>query len=313
MPNRISAKDVCVIIPVHNRIDYTINCLKSLDKQTKKGFTVVVVDDGSTDKTYEILQKKFPKVKILRGDGNLWWAGSVNLGVKYAFDHEFKYTLLINNDTEQEPAYLEKMIFWAQKKPDSIFNSMVYDLDTKDPFYAGERISDVLSEKRQFIRRLRLGDSILDMSNLLEKIKNNKFSGLIATRRLAGWGVWIPTTVYDKIGLFDSEDFPQEGADFDFTEHAHRAGFSLFCNCDAKLYLHTKDRTGRKYLEDFTLSNFYRHITAVDGGGNIIIRINYMIRNIPFWLWPKCIIGFITILLMYPIRFFMWTIFKKRF
>jgi len=38
---------------------------------------VIVVDDGSSDRTAEEAAKNYPKVIILQGDGNLWWTGAI--------------------------------------------------------------------------------------------------------------------------------------------------------------------------------------------------------------------------------------------
>ncbi|MFC1624892.1 glycosyltransferase family 2 protein [Patescibacteria group bacterium] len=46
---------VSVIIPIFNEEDVILNCLESLEKQTLKDFEVIVVDDGSTDNSLEIL------------------------------------------------------------------------------------------------------------------------------------------------------------------------------------------------------------------------------------------------------------------
>ena len=79
---------IYVVIPVHNRKDFTRNCLLSLQKQSFQAFEVVIVDDGSTDGTAEMLREEFPELPVLKGDGNLWWTASVNMGIKYALEQE---------------------------------------------------------------------------------------------------------------------------------------------------------------------------------------------------------------------------------
>ena len=72
-----------VIIPVYNRINFTINCLRSLKKQINyKQLNIIVVDDGSTDDTLKILKKDFSEIKILKGTGSLYWCGAISLGIK---------------------------------------------------------------------------------------------------------------------------------------------------------------------------------------------------------------------------------------
>ena len=62
---------IYIVIPVFNRKQFTKDCLDSLRKQTDKRFKVVVVDDGSTDGTSDMLKEEYPEVHILYGDGNL--------------------------------------------------------------------------------------------------------------------------------------------------------------------------------------------------------------------------------------------------
>ena len=75
---------VFVVIPVHNRLEFTRACLASLREQSYRDFTIVVVDDGSTDGTYATLAEEFPEVTLLWGDGDLWWTGAMNRALEWA-------------------------------------------------------------------------------------------------------------------------------------------------------------------------------------------------------------------------------------
>jgi glycosyltransferase involved in cell wall biosynthesis len=73
---------ISVIIPAYNEEKDIINCLNSLKKQSCKNFEIIVVDDGSTDKTLDVI-KKFKNVKIIKQ--NHKGPGSArNLGAKKA-------------------------------------------------------------------------------------------------------------------------------------------------------------------------------------------------------------------------------------
>ena len=258
-------KKICIVIPVYNRIDFTVGCIKSLMKQTVKGFKIVVIDDGSTDGTSEVISKSVPEVTLLKGDGNLWWSGAVNLGIKYALKNDFKYIICLNNDTEVMPDYIEKMVYWAEQKPTALFGSMVYDIATGEPYYVGAKMNWKRTKEE----------------SLINKIPKDGFHGLIDVTHLQGKGLWIPAIVFDKIGLFDAKNFPQRAADYDFTIHAAKAGFPLFCNCDAKLYNYVKESTGSIYTQKFSLKNYYKYLTAINGGGNIIVMWRYIMKHCP--------------------------------
>jgi GT2 family glycosyltransferase len=279
MSGKIEAEKICIVIPVHNRIDFTVGCIRALRKQTVNGFEIIVVDDGSTDGTSNVISKTCPEVTLLKGDGNLWWSGATNLGIKYALKNDFKYVICLNNDTEVMPDYIEKMIYWAEQKPTALFGSMVYDITAGEPFYVGSRM-DWRHGKEEA---------------LIDKIPKEGFHGLIEVTHLPGRGLGIPAIVFDKIGLFDAKNFPQRAADYDFTIHANKMGFPLFCNCDAKLYSYTKEVTGSEYTKKFSLKNYYKHLTDTKGGANIIVLWRYIMRNCPrryrFNYMTKGIIG----------------------
>ena len=285
---KIEAEKICIVIPTYNRVDFVVDCIKSLKKQTVKGFEIVVVDNGSTDGTSDVISKSFSDVTLLKGHDNLWWSGAVNLGIKYALKKDFKYILFLDNDTEVTPSYIEKMIFWAEQKPTAIFGSMEYDITTGEPFYVGARINWGRASS----------------GYLIDKIPKDEFYGLIEVTHLPGRGLWIPAIVFDKVALFDAKNFPQRAADSDFTIHAAKAGFPLFCNCDAKLNGYTKEVTGADYTQKFSLKNYYKHLTAIDGGANIIFIWRFAIKNCPrkyrFKYLAKSLIG---AFIGYPVSF----------
>ena len=82
-----------IIIPVFNSRQITLNCLTLLHSQTYNKYSIIIVDDGSTDGTYQAIKEQFPNVTVLKGDGNLWWAGAVNFALneilKFASDEDY--------------------------------------------------------------------------------------------------------------------------------------------------------------------------------------------------------------------------------
>ncbi len=114
---KLSNRDIlCIVIPVDNRKEFTHQCLLSLYNQTNKNFFVVVINDGSTDGTGKMIKDKFPDIILINGDGNLWWTKAINIGIKYALKYNAKYILTLNDDTVLKEDYIEKMIYWAEKK-----------------------------------------------------------------------------------------------------------------------------------------------------------------------------------------------------
>ena len=105
---------ISIIIPVYNVEKYLRECLDSILNQTFQDFEIICVDDGSTDKSLEILQeykKKDDRFVILqqRHSG----AGSArNNGIRLA---EGKYIQFLDSDDYFEPTLLEEMYNHAEK------------------------------------------------------------------------------------------------------------------------------------------------------------------------------------------------------
>lgn len=57
---------ISVVIPVHNQEKCICDCLNSIVNQTYRKIEIILVDDASTDKTCEIVKRKFPGVRVLR-------------------------------------------------------------------------------------------------------------------------------------------------------------------------------------------------------------------------------------------------------
>lgn len=74
-------KSVTVLIPVYNGAEYIENCIKSLLNQTYNNFKILVVNDGSTDNTLEVL-KKYPEVNVISYEKNMGISYALNLGIE---------------------------------------------------------------------------------------------------------------------------------------------------------------------------------------------------------------------------------------
>lgn len=96
-------KCIAIILTVFNRKETTLIGLRQLYKVIKMTMDVNVdvfmTDDGCTDGTAEAVSKEFPNIKIIKGDGNLYWSG----GMRKAWDvaastGEYDFYLWYNDD-----------------------------------------------------------------------------------------------------------------------------------------------------------------------------------------------------------------------
>lgn len=97
---------ISVVVLNYNGRRYLKKCISSLSVQSYGDFEVIVVDNGSTDRSVEYLKTHFPQVKIVRNETNLGFAGGINAGIEHA---EGKYILTLNNDTQADMNFVERL------------------------------------------------------------------------------------------------------------------------------------------------------------------------------------------------------------
>ncbi len=94
-----------IIIPCHNEGNNIPKCLQSLKKQSFKNFEIIIVDDGSTDNTQEVV-KKIKEVKLIKG-GHKGPGFSRNLGAKIA---KGDILIFVDADMTFDRNYLKNLV-----------------------------------------------------------------------------------------------------------------------------------------------------------------------------------------------------------
>jgi len=110
---------VSIIIPVHNKVSFTRQCLDRIDRfGATASYEVIVVDNGSTDGTRQFLESasswKAPH-RYVRNDSNLGFARGNNIGALLSTS---KYLLFLNNDTLVRAGWLDAMVRVAEGNPE---------------------------------------------------------------------------------------------------------------------------------------------------------------------------------------------------
>lgn len=255
-----------IIIPVHNRINITKKCLMSLLNQNDENFKIIVVDDGSNDGTSNMISELFPEVIVLKGDGNLWWSGATNMGIRFALNLNADYILCLNDDLVVRENFIKDIKYWSNRYPESLFGSISVNIENEEIIYAGTK----------FIWKT--GKSIdLQKDEVNKKIENKE---LITTDNYVGRGLLIPSKVFKEVGLFDEKGFPQSGADQDLTFKIGKKGYKIYINPDAKIYLKPSEN-GNIFLKNFNFKNFFLYLTSRKSSANIYYQVKLGWRHAP--------------------------------
>ena len=253
---------VYIIIPVFNRKEYTRECLSSLHKQSYSNIQIVVIDDGSTDGTEQMIEELFPKVNVFRGDGSLWWSKSTNVGVQFALEKgdDNDYILLLNNDLVVDENYLETLISASKKGNNSLIGSVSVDIYNPVQIHDGGFHINWWTAKHTPINANK------ELLNMQESIELQ----LVST--LSGRGTLVPTSVFKKIGIFDAHQFPQYFGDYEFAVRAKLNGYNLFVSYKSIVYSHVK-QTGLGNSSQ--KRNFIKFFFNIKSPGNIFYRIRF--------------------------------------
>ncbi len=104
-----------VSIVSYNTKDLLKRCLASIFKYTKDlSFEVIVVDNGSSDGSADMVEKNFPQVKLIRNKINRWYTGANNQALRVA---KGKYFLILNSDIFLKNNAFKVMVDYLDKNP----------------------------------------------------------------------------------------------------------------------------------------------------------------------------------------------------
>jgi GT2 family glycosyltransferase len=96
-----------VVIPNWNGAHHLPVCLEALRRQTYPRLEVLLVDNGSTDGSLELVARDYPEVRVLALGENLGLTGGNNAGFRAA---EGAVLVSLNNDTEADAAFVEALV-----------------------------------------------------------------------------------------------------------------------------------------------------------------------------------------------------------
>ncbi|WP_010239491.1 glycosyltransferase family 2 protein [Clostridium arbusti] len=223
---------VSIVILNFNSFKDTKECLLSLQKLEYSNYEIIVVDNSSTDGSYEKLKKEFNTYNIIKSNENLGYANGNNIGIKYALENKADYICVLNNDVIVEDDFLDKIIKVME--------------DDKDIGLAGPCICKY--HDKNIIQAM--GANINLYNGLTQgKYKNYKYSDIpqkdIQVDYLGGACFVCRREVFEKIG-FIPENYFLFFEETEFCYKASRRGYKLLCVYESKIY-HKGSSTISKY------------------------------------------------------------------
>lgn len=209
--------EALIVIPNWNGREFIGETLQSLEKQSAD---VLVVDNGSVDGSVDYLEQKFPNIILLKEPRNLGFAGGVNIGIRYALAHNYKYVALFNNDALAGENWLRTLVNATNTHSKTgIVTGKLMLMDKKHLDSTGDFYSTI---GMPFPR----GRHEKDIGQYDEA--EEVFGG-------SGGASLYKTELFKEIGLFD-EDFFAYFEDVDISFRAQLAGWKVWYEPRAVAY-----------------------------------------------------------------------------
>lgn len=234
---------VFIVVLNYNGKEVIRKCLSSVFKIEYSNFEVVIVDNCSTDGSFELAKTHFGKASFIWNQANLGFSAGNNVGIRFALERRADYVLLLNNDTEVEKEFLLKLVEVAESKSHiGIVSPVIFDANNREVWFSGGVINWWM------MKALHRRD--IDMAEQ----KESQF--------ISGCAMLIKVEVLKRVGLLD-ERFFLYWEDVDFSLRTRMKGYKNVVVRSSWVYHFEKSECNREqkvyWLVLSGLLFFYKH------------------------------------------------------
>jgi GT2 family glycosyltransferase len=214
--------DISVVIVGWNAGHYLELCLDSLVKAPpKRSMEVLVVDNASTDGSADMIETKFPWVKLIKSPENLGFSRGNNLAIRQC---QGRYIALVNPDVIVFPGCLDALVDFLEANP-KVGN-------------AGPRVFNPDMTQQNTCRRFpTLWNNFCSAAGLASRFKKSRFFAgeqmfyfphdrTMRVDVIVGCFSTIRRETFDAVGLLD-EDLFMYGDDVDWCRRCWNAGWEV--------------------------------------------------------------------------------------
>src|SRR5262245_5818128 len=226
---QLTPADVAIIVLNWNKRDVTLRCLESLAAAELGGATVWVVDNGSRDGSLEAIRARRPDVRLVGLPENRGYAGGNNAGVRAALEAGAGAVLLLNNDTEVAPDFLEPLLEVLNGNPRAAaVSSAVMRLDSPEGLQ--EAWCDV---HYGFGLGRHVG---------VNALPGDGFDRPCRVDAAIGCSLLVRAEALERVGLLDESYFAYH-EEIDWCVRARKAGYTLYYQPFSRVYHHYSKST----------------------------------------------------------------------
>jgi len=193
--------DLSIVVVSWNTRDLLLRCLNSLIDETAKLKTkIIVVDNGSSDGSAEMIKKDFPDIDLVRNGTNLGFSKANNLGILRSTGN---YVCLVNSDVVLEPGCIDRLYTYMQTHPSvGILGPKMLDRD----YELQTSYGNFPNLRSSLVRALAL--DILLWNPLLKRVlPQHRPQGAQRVDFLVGCFLMVRRTALKTVGLLDEQFF----------------------------------------------------------------------------------------------------------
>ena len=221
---------VYAVVTNWNGLQDTMDCLSTILASDYPNLKVVLVDNGSTDDSPDILARRFPEVAQVHTGNNGAITAAYNLGIKYGLEQKANYILMLNNDTTLSSDMISKLVHTAEADNSiGIVTPKIYYYDKPHTiwFAGGMRSRFDFGAYNTYEG---MGDSL--ENNIAKEVDFAWACGMLMRRSLL-----------EKMGLFDTQ-FYLYYDDVDTSIRTQQAGYKIWYEPSAKMWHKVSHSTG---------------------------------------------------------------------
>jgi len=261
---------IAIILTTYNRkelLQKTLLKIKGLIIPRNVITSIIVIEDGCTDATAQMLKEEFAGIIVIHTEGNYFWTKCMNLGFRKAVEINSTFVLILNDDIEIEENYLSNLLNDYSKLPaESILGSASISKSVPHKVESGGT--------KDFIKwRLKFKPYFKGFT----KVDEN-FNGIHKSWTLSGRGTLIPCSLFEKIGYYD-ENLIQYGSDDEFCLRANINKIPVYITWNARILNHTNSTSvGSAFKKEglmILLKSFFNKYSVNSLSKNIYLYNKY--------------------------------------